>query len=43
MKKSELEKKILEEYMKEKDLICGCEEISFEDYKKYYLATKKKK
>lgn len=28
----ELRKIILEEYQKEKGIICGCEEISFEDY-----------
>lgn len=32
------DKQLLEEYKKADDIICGCEEISFEEFKKYRLA-----
>ncbi len=43
MKDSELGKKLLEEYQNEKGIICGCEEISFEDYCKFRIAELKSK
>lgn len=38
MKNKEIEKMLLEEYQNEKGIICGCEEISFEEYCKFRMA-----
>lgn len=38
MERKEIEEMILKEYRQEKNIICGCEEISFEDYRKFRLA-----
>lgn len=42
-KMDDIEKMILEEYKKEKNIICGCEEISFEHYRQFKLAEYKNK
>lgn len=38
-----IEEQLQEEYMNDNDLVCGCEQLSFEDFKKYRLANMKKK
>lgn len=37
----EIEDMILKEYKESKDNVCGCENISFEDYRKFRLAELK--
>lgn len=39
----ELEKMILDAYKKEKCIMCGCEEISYDEYRKYKRAEILKK
>lgn len=39
----ELEKMILDAYKKEKGIMCGCEEISYDEYRKYKRAEILKK